>query len=211
MSFNPTFLIKGVIPDKFDISQYSQLSLEQVVKLFGTKKINTKPIVNTAVSSICSKDNVYLLRSRSGQMLTMVSSNCDAYTRFLKQPQTITGRCRWCDRIRPNVKMMGIPINISIQNGDYLIDYVDLVCSYSCALSLWRKDYQSDGRFRRSENYIRFLSEYEYPGKPLEFAPHPSLLLCHGGSLTDQEYDKGMITDCINFIYLPAKTIAIKQ
>lgn len=228
IKIDPSFKLVGVdvtkVTDGYRKGVYKSIMVPNIPIKGG---INEHiPILAPAYGST-QADPIYTFQDKNNTTIVVATTNHKAYmmqsSGDIKSPPGST--CFWCLR-KITTSNMSIPIKLekyrdmkdSKESKDlkglnpdsleYLIFYgINVVCGYRCALSYIRLHNRFDSKFANSEHYLNMLFNIKHPGEILLPADKPELLICNGGSLTDEEYDNPKYTyeETCNVILLPAK------
>jgi len=231
---NPTFLLKGLDPNKLFADYQSgffsrPVSLKQKIKIAPNTAILAPTYGTTNYSPVfCVKDR----NNCSIVIATTGHSDFEVFTRTGGELPT-GGRCDHCkDDFTETV--VGYPVGyqeLTVLTNDhndskqarYRILYVFWVegkfCSFECALGYVRlilsrpADYR-DTTLRDSERMLKTLYKFQYPtAGPLRPAQDPRLLKINGGSLTKEEWRdvRHVYLRTDRILMIPAKVEYVQQ
>lgn len=209
---NPTLVLSGITYDKILEEFLNKKSLKEIT--FPTNPfLNTTFNINLGKSKIRGKsekettEDVYLTKinvSEDNTPSSLLGNNFWIREEQIKENKVT--RCRYCGRMKDG--MIGIPYSIEANYySDILIIKTEqYACNLSCALSFCIKQDDTTVVSKYSLNpcrtrIVKMVQELLYPGIELKKALDPDLLICNGGTLSDEEYDKHASTylKTINF------------
>ena len=188
-SYTPTFLLKGIdhnqLMDRYRKGEFN-VPLSSFKKTIGIKETKIKEKASTNTDEPVYRVDNFLPNIR----YTFHTTNCKPFIEWIKEgTERETGNCRWCNR--PCKVRCGIPISLKLVDESYVIYYTSRTCSLRCSFAIYLDKYRNNPIFNSSEHYLKFLYYADNPGVLLRPSPDSDLLICNGGSLTDEEYDEG--------------------
>lgn len=212
----PTFLLRGVsfleVLGNYRMGKYAAYFPETNdnidIVITPAVKIETKQVSTDQTSGI------YTTRNKSNGIETVATTGVEAYISYLSSDSgkpVQGGKCMNCRRSFSHVSI-GIPISVDRKGKEWFVTTFGVTCSYECSLSAWRKRYGTKGtrdhRYFDGEQLLKLLYSKAYPnGGVLREADDPDLLICNGGSLDEEQYNRSLHgwMPIAGFISVPAK------
>jgi len=226
----PTFLLKGINPDKSLIDYQNGVFSE-----LPDRKIKIKVLTNTnMLAPIYGADNssqIFCLKDKNNCNVIRTTTGYNDYEIFNKNGGQLAtgGRCEHCKEDFDTIAI-GYPLNYEEKliltseiTHNYRIIHVFWVegkfCSFECALGYLRLilskpcDYR-DSIIRDSEYLLKFLYKLMYPlSSILRPSQDPRLLLTNGGSLTKEQWNdqKHIYIRTDKILIMPVKVEYLQQ
>lgn len=208
----PSLILTGIIYDKI-LEEFLNKKTTKEILIPKNPFLSTTFNINLGKSKIRGKkekettEDVYLTKINTPEDNTLSSIlNNNFWIREEQIKENRVTRCRHCGRMKDH--MIGIPYSIeAIYYSDLLIIKTEqYACNLSCALSYCIKqdDITVVSKYSLTPcrtRIVKWVQEYLYPGVELKKALDPDLLICNGGTMTDEEYDKnaGVYFKTVNF------------
>lgn len=231
---NPSFLLKGVDPDRV-LYDYQSGKFSREI----TKKAKITISHNTTILAPKYGDTndspIYKINDKNGSPIIIATTGHSDYQVFTTSGGNlpIGGRCDHCKEDFTHASM-GYPVAYQEQTvltndtqdpkeARYRTLYVFWVercfCSFECALGyirlfLSRPAEYRDTTIRDSERLLKILYKLTYPSAPpLRPAPDPSLLIINKGSLTKEQWKdfRHIYIRSDRVLMIPAKIEYVQQ
>lgn len=231
---NPTFLLKGVDPDKL-LADYLSGFFSRPIKSKGQITIAKNGMILAPTYGVTNNSPIFTLKDRNNCSVIIATSGHVDYEIFTRTGGRLPegGRCDRCKEDFTHTAM-GYPIGYQEQTvlttdtqdpkqARYRTLYIFWVekcfCSFECALGYVRlflnqpAEYR-DSTIRDSERMLKILYKLTYPtAPPLRPSQDPSLLITNKGSLTREDWQDSrhiyIRTDRI--LMIPAKVEYVQQ
>jgi len=212
---DPKNLGKGLLDGKF---------AERGLPVCKVKTVHTILKIGKEIGSDGNSE-VYQYKTKIGNQQTVYTVGHDAFAEHNGEAPSHLTKCRFC--LRGNMKNpMKIPIvmitetsknkNGGMRGENVTFMGIHFVCDFGCALSyvkrkLGESRYCRNSLYMNAEQILYCYYYRQYPdrfGQRIREKPDPEYLRCHGGSLTDEEFDSGAaeFVPMQNVICLPIKT-----
>lgn len=224
VKINPTFLLKGVEPNRVLIDYNDGVFNRATSEIMMTKFVGggTKDVLAPTYSK-SNKEAIFAIKDRNNNDIVLASSNHKSFEVYTKTGGDLRtgGRCKYCLADFQHT-IIGYPLaheeHMYLINNTYKYKDVFWVegcfCSFECAAGFLEMFHETDVTRAHSRELLEYLYKLTYPlNGSLISKNDPDLLDIHGGSLTYEQWSdkrhKYLRTDRI--ILIPAKTIFLKQ
>jgi len=230
----PTFLLKGVDPDKL-LADYHSGFFSRPITAKQKIVIAHNTTILAPTYGINNHDPIFCMKDRNNCSVVIATTGHSDFEVFTRTggELPIGGRCDHCKQDFSNIAV-GYPLGFQEQtvltnddtdpkNARYRILYVFWVegefCSFECALGYIRMilSLPSDHRdtsLRDSERMLKILYKLTYPTAPqLRPAQAPRLLLSNKGSLTKEQWEemRHIYVRTDRVLMIPAKVEYVQQ
>lgn len=201
--FAPSFLLKGINPAKireeYRKGLFNKTAEELLKDLAKITLVDRREIIDSVQC-----DNVdagtYCVRDKAGGTAVYATSNYEAYKLYdLSGSLETGGRCLTCTR-----DIKGNPIGYPMHETQHVEVVDNRARLFTIFWTRGRFDtcrcmkryvrimkQLGDPIFMNTDRHLKRLLQFMYPGERIMEANDPELLICNGGSLTDEQWDDG--------------------
>jgi hypothetical protein len=220
----PTFHLKWINPNEVK-KEYAagvfNVPIEAAISSRSKFKLLMKREILAPVYTSDETQGIYCVRDRMGGSAIYVSTEQEAYTTHSLTGELKTkGRCLICTRDIEK-ESAGYPLveteEVRVIDNVYRIFHVFWTVgsfdTYRCTKRYCRIMKKENPLIANAEKLLHRMLEYMYPGVDIREAPDPMLLLCNGGSLTDEQWDDSKVVykPTARLILLPLKEEYLKK